>query len=154
MDRLVPDCIRAILKGEKVLIRNPHAIRPWQHVLEPLSGYLTLVQKLYEDGPRYSGAWNFGSDDSDAKPVEWLVRQMCSKWGNKASYTIDQGQHPHEAHYLKLDCSKVKAELGWHPQWNLEKALESIIEWTKAFKEKKDLREICFRQIEDFGNRP
>ncbi len=149
-DRLIPDCVRAILRNENVVIRNPAAIRPWQHVMEPLSGYLTLAQKLCEDGPRYSEAWNFGPDDSDAKPVEWLVRQLCSKWGNNASYTIDRGEHPHEAHYLKLDCSKARAELGWHPRWGLERSVDSIIEWTKAFKEKRDLRETCLQQIEEY----
>jgi CDP-glucose 4,6-dehydratase len=149
-DRLIPDCVRAILNNEKVIIRNPAAIRPWQHVLEPISGYLTLAQRLYEDGPRYSSAWNFGPDDSDAKPVEWLVRQLCGKWGNNASYTTDQGQHPHEAHYLKLDCSKAKTELEWQPKWDLEKALDSIIEWTKVYAAQKDVAAACMRQIEEY----
>ena len=149
-DRLIPDCIRAILINEKVLIRNPAAIRPWQHVLEPLSGYLMLAQKVYEDGLRYSGAWNFGPDDSDAKPVEWLVSQLCSKWGNNASYAIARGNHPHEAHYLKLDCSKVKTELGWHPRWGLEKALNSIVDWTKVYAAQKDVAAACMRQIEEY----
>jgi len=151
-DRLIPDCIRALLKGEKILIRNPHAIRPWQHVLEPLSGYLTLAQKLYENGLRYAEAWNFGPDDSDAKPVEWIVQRMCAKWGGDASYEIDKGEHPHEAHYLKLDCSKAKTEMGWHPRWSLEKAIDSIIDWTKAYKENEDLREKCLKQIEEYSN--
>ncbi len=149
-DRLMPDCVRAILKGERVLIRNPEAIRPWQHVLEPLAGYLLLAQKLYEEGPRYAEAWNFGPDDSDVKTVEWLVDRLSTKWRNNSSYTIDEGKHPHEAHYLKLDCSKARAKLGWHPRWNLEKAIDSIIEWTKAYIEKKDLTEMCLKQIEEY----
>jgi CDP-glucose 4,6-dehydratase len=153
VDRLIPDCIRAVLRNEKVIIRNPEAIRPWQHVLEPLSGYLALGQKLYEDGSRYAEAWNFGPDDSDAKPVEWLVRQLCSKWGNNASYTIDKGQHPHEAHYLKLDCSKAKTVLGWQPKWDLEKALDSIIEWTKIYAAQKDVTAACMKQIEEYWKR-
>jgi CDP-glucose 4,6-dehydratase len=152
-DRLIPDIIRAILDNKKVIIRNPEAIRPWQHVLEPLSGYLALAQKLYEDGPRYSEAWNFGPDDSDAKPVEWLVRQLCSKWGNNVSYTIDQGEHPHEAHYLKLDCSKAKMELGWQPKWDLEMALNSIVEWTKVYAAQKDVAAICRKQIQEYVSR-
>jgi len=149
-DRLVPDCVRAILKNEKVIIRNPQAIRPWQHVLEPLAGYLMLAQKLYEDGPRYSEAWNFGPDDSDAKPVEWLVKELCAKWGNNASYMVDPGKHPHEAHYLKLDCSKAKTAIGWRPLWDLEKAINSIIEWTKTYAGKGDVTAACMRQIEEY----
>lgn len=151
-DRLIPDCIRAIIKGEKIIIRNPNAIRPWQHVLEPLSGYLTLAEKVYEDGPTYSGAWNFGPND-DAKPVEWIVKKLCTKWGYDALYEIDRGEHPHEAHYLKLDCSKAKAELGWHPMWNLEKTIDSIIEWTLSYQENKDLMELCLRQISEYSNK-
>jgi CDP-glucose 4,6-dehydratase len=153
VDRLIPDCVRALLKGEKIVIRNPNAIRPWQHVLEPLSGYLTLAQRLYEYGPRYAEAWNFGPDDSDAKSVEYIVQRICSKWGNNASYEIDKGEHPHEAHYLKLDCSKAKAEFGWKPKWSLEKALDSIIEWTVAYHDGKDLRKVCLDQIEKYHNR-
>lgn len=150
-DRLMPDCVRAILKGEKIEVRNPHSVRPWQHVLEPLSGYLILAQKLYEDGPRYAEAWNFGPDDSDAKPVEWLVDNLCKKWGTGASYMIDKGKHPHEAHYLKLDCSKVRTLLEWRPKLSLEKAVESIAEWTRAYKEGKDVKSICLKQIEEYS---
>jgi len=151
-DRLVPDFIRAILKKDQVIIRNPRATRPWQHVLEPLSGYLLLAQKLVVEGTRFSGGWNFGPDDSDAKPVDWLVERLCAKWGNGASYSLDKGTHPHEAHYLKLDCSKAKNELGWHPQWDLEKAIDSIIEWTKAYTSKKDMAAICREQIEGYSH--
>ena len=150
-DRLIPDCIRALLKGEKVVIRNPKAIRPWQHVLEPLSGYLRLAQKLYEDGPRYAEAWNFGPDDDDAKPVEWLVKKLCEKWGTSASYVIDKEKHPHEAHYLKLDCSKGKLQLGWRPRWDLEKAIDSIEEWTRAYQKGKNLPNVCLGQIEEYS---
>jgi CDP-glucose 4,6-dehydratase len=151
MDRLIPDCVRAILKGEKIIIRNPEAIRPWQHVLEPLSGYLMLAQRLHEEGPRYAEAWNFGPADDDAKPVEWLVKDLCAKWGSEASYLIESGEHPHEAHYLKLDCSKAKSQLGWQPRWDLEKAIDSIVEWTQAYRESKDLRKICLDQIEEYS---
>ncbi len=151
-DRLIPDCLRALLKGENVIIRNPQAIRPWQHVLEPLSGYLKLAQKLCKDGAHFSGAWNFGPNDSDAKPVEWLVKTLCTKWGGGASYAIDKGMHPHEANYLKLDCSKAKRELEWQPLWDLDKAIDSIIEWTVAYKEKKDVGAVCLKQIEAYSN--
>ncbi len=149
-DRLIPDCIRALLKREKIIIRNPQAIRPWQHVLEPLAGYLMLAQKLVLDGPRYAEAWNFGPDDSDAKPVLWLVERLCGKWGDGAAYSLDKGAHPHEAHYLKLDCSKAKSELGWRPLWSLEKAIDNIIAWTHAYKAKEDMTAACLKQIEEY----
>jgi CDP-glucose 4,6-dehydratase len=149
-DRLIPDIIRAILAGEPVKIRNPHAIRPWQHVLEPLSGYLMLAQKLYEDGVRFVDGWNFGPLDEDARPVEWIVRQMCCQWENGASFEIDSGMHPHEANYLKLDCSKAKTELGWQPRWGLEQAIDSIVSWTRVYRDKGDLRSETMRQIEEY----
>ena len=146
-DRLIPDCINALLAGEPVRIRNPHAIRPWQHVLEPLSGYLALAQKLYETGAEYAEGWNFGPSDDDTKPVEWIVDRMCKLWGNNACYEIDAGDHPHEAHYLKLDCSKSRTRLGWQPRWNLEKSLNIIIEWTNVYRSVGDLRHCCLEQI-------
>jgi len=146
-DRLIPDIIRAILAGEPVRIRNPHAIRPWQHVLEPLSGYLLLAQRLYEDGARYAEGWNFGPADDDARPVEWIVQRICRQWGAGARYEIDRGEHPHEAHYLKLDCSKARSGLDWHPRWGLEKALDSIIEWTEHYCSGNDLQKVCLEQI-------
>jgi len=150
-DRLIPDCIRALLKGEKILIRNPHAIRPWQHVLEPLSGYLELAQRLYEEGTRYAEGWNFGPPEEDAKPVEWLVQRLCEKWGGNAGYTIDQGDNPHEAHYLKLDCAKAASLLGWRPRWSLDEAIDRVIEWTKVYREQGDMRAACERQIMQYS---
>jgi CDP-glucose 4,6-dehydratase len=151
IDRLVPDCIRALLVGEAVVIRNPHAIRPWQHVLEPLSGYLLLAKNLYQDGPQYAKAWNFGPDDSEAKPVEWIVNTLCKKWGQNASYQIDKGDHPHEARYLRLDSSRAKAELGWFPRWSLEKAIDRTLDWTQAYKKNEDLRQRCFNEIKEYS---
>ncbi len=151
-DRLIPDCVRSILKGEKIIIRSPQSIRPWQHVLEPLSGYLVLAQKLYENGPRFAGAWNFGPDDEDAKTVEWLVKHLCEKWGRNASYVVDKGPHPHEANYLKLDCSKAKTDLEWHPRWSLDKAIESIVEWMRVYKENGNIMNTCLEQIEEYSN--
>lgn len=150
-DRLVPDCVRSLIRNEKIIVRNPNAIRPWQHVLEPLSGYLVLAHKLYEYGSKYSEAWNFGPDDNDAKPVEWILKKMCEKWGSYSSYQIDQREHPHEAKYLKLDCSKAKSELGWYPRWSLEQALDKVIEWTLAYKKNKDLTKVCLEQIEEYS---
>ncbi len=150
-DRLVPDCVRSILKKEKVIIRNPHAIRPWQHVVEPLSGYLMLAQKLYEDGKRFGGAWNFGPYDNDAKPVEWLVKSLCSQWGPDASFGIDSSKnHPHEAHHLKLDCSKATSELGWRPRWSLDKAIAAVVAWTRTYVQGGDMQEQCLQQIGEY----
>lgn len=149
-DRLIPDCFKALVKGEKIIIRNPIAIRPWQHVLEPLAGYLLLAHRLYDDGANFAEGWNFGPSDSDAKPVEWIVQKMCELWGNRATYEIDKRAHPHEAHYLKLDCSKAKDRLKWQPSWNLEYALTKIIEWVHAYEAKAEMREVCFKQIKEY----
>lgn len=151
-DRLIPDCIRSLLKGQEILIRSPQAIRPWQHVFEPLSGYLTLAQKLFENGPRFAEGWNFGPDDNDCRPVEWIVKRMCLKWGLGSGYKIEGGEHPHEANYLKLDCSKAKARLGWYARWNLEKAIDKVIEWTLAYKKSNDLNKVCLEQIDEYSN--
>jgi CDP-glucose 4,6-dehydratase len=153
-DRLIPDCIKSLLNAQPVLIRNPHAIRPWQHVLEPLCGYIMLAQKLYEDGSKYAEAWNFGPEDTDARPVEWIVQQICQKWSNGASYCIDKGEHPHEACYLKLDCSKAKWHLGWQPRWSLEKALEKIIEWAHVYHNGGDIKQVCLDQIREHTSQP
>ncbi len=146
-DRLIPDFIRAISKGEKLRIRSPYAIRPWQHVLEPLTGYLTLAEKLLTKGQQYAQAWNFGPDDSDAKNVEWITKTICNNWGEGAAYEIDNNPQPHEATYLKLDCSKAKAELGWLPKWNIETTLKSIVSWNKAYLSGENIREISINQI-------
>lgn len=151
LDRLIPDCVRAVLKNEGVLIRNPDAVRPWQHVMEPLSGYLVLAQKLYQYGPRYSGAWNFGPDDNDARSVGWLVKRFYSQWGDNISFAIEKGNHPHEANFLKLDCSKAKAELGWRPRWSLDKAVAAVVAWTQAYKDGRDVRAECLKQIKDYS---
>ncbi len=149
-DRLIPDFIRAISKGEKVKIRSPYAIRPWQHVLEPLTGYLTLAAKLYINGVTYAQGWNFGPDDKDARNVEWIIKTICEYWGKNASYEIDPHPQPHEANYLKLDCSKAKAELNWFPKWNIENILKSIVNWNKAYLEGKDPRSITESQIKNY----
>ena len=149
-DRLIPDMIRAALKGEKVRIRNPRAIRPWQHVLEPLSGYLLLAEKLYMSGPSYGGAWNFGPVAGDAKDVEWIVKRMFGRWTETPGYVIDKGRHPHEAHYLKLNSSKARRELGWRPRWHIGEAIDRIITWTRAYAAKEDMYEVCLGQIREY----
>lgn len=150
-DRLIPDVMRAIILGQPVRIRNPHAIRPWQHVLEPLSGYLLLAQKLYEEGSSCAEAWNFGPNDQDAKPVQWIVENLTQAWGQGASWSLDAGDHPHEAHYLKLDCSKAKARLDWYPRWHLEEALAAIIAWHRAHRDGKDMKAATLDQIRQYG---
>ena len=150
IDRLIPDCVRSLLKGEKILIRNPSAIRPWQYVLEPLAGYLILAQKLYENGALFAEAWNFGPDGADSRPVEWLVKRFCELWGDSADYEVDAASHPHEAQYLKLDCSKAYAKLGWQPCYNLEQSLESIVSWMRDYRDGKFMRDKCLRQIDAY----
>lgn len=150
-DRLVPDILRALESGQAVMIRNPHAIRPWQHVLEPLGGYLLLAQKLYETGIHFAEGWNFGPEDDDAKPVQWIVEQMTQRWSNDARWERDNSTHPHEAHYLKLDCKKSQQRLDWHPKWNLSTALDEIITWHKHYTSGADMKNICIEQIEKFS---
>jgi CDP-glucose 4,6-dehydratase len=150
-DRLIPDIMRAIMQGKPVHIRNPQATRPWQHVLEPLCGYLALAQKLFEEGAAYAEGWNFGPNDEDAEPVQWIVENLTRTWGENASWILDGGDHPHEAHYLKLDCSKAKARLDWHPRWNLQEALDAIIEWQRAYRNEKNMRELTMLQIQTYS---
>jgi CDP-glucose 4,6-dehydratase len=149
-DRIVPDCIKAILANKPIIVRNPHAIRPWQHVLEPLSGYLCLAEKLCKDGPKYAESWNFGPVDRDCKTVGYLVKTICEQWGTKAKYSLAKNKGPHEASFLKLDCSKAHARLGWSPHWNLEKALSATVAWYETYSLKGDVKEMCFKQIDEF----
>jgi CDP-glucose 4,6-dehydratase len=151
-DRLIPDFIRAISKGEEVKIRSPFAIRPWQHVLEPLTGYLILAAKLFTDGAAFAQGWNFGPDDRDAKNVEWIIQSICELWGDSATFEIDNNPQPHEANYLKLDCSKAKSELGWIPKWDIETTLKSIVDWNKAFLAHSNMRSITENQINEYFN--
>ena len=149
-DRLIPDMMRAITQGQPVSIRNPHSIRPWQHVLEPLSGYLLLAQRLYENGPDFAEGWNFGPNDADAKPVQWILEQLTTMWGDGASWKLDGGEHPHEAHYLKLDCSKAKSRLSWQPKWSLAEAIEHICTWHKAQLAGANMQALCLHQIKQY----
>jgi CDP-glucose 4,6-dehydratase len=146
-DRLVPDIMRAVLAGEVVRIRNPNSIRPWQHVLNPLSGYLLLAQALW-DSPDHAGGWNFGTDEQDARPVGWLVERMSELWPGELRWSLDDGPHPHEARYLKLDSSRAKSRLGWRPVVSLDAALESVVDWYRGLDEAQDLRAITLGQIE------
>ncbi len=150
-DRLIPDIIRAIQRKEQVLIRSPHAIRPWQHVLEPLSGYLTLAEHLYEKGVSSAEGWNFGPHDSDAKPVSWIVEHLCAQWPGSQGFQIDTNPQPHEASYLKLDISKAKGKLGWAPRWDLMTALKNIVEWN--IDGSLSYRERTLKQIKSFSEK-
>ena len=150
-DRLIPDILRAFEKSQPVIIRNPYATRPWQHVLEPLSGYLTLAERLCTGGQACAEGWNFGPHDDDARPVQWIVEHMVSSWGNGASWQLDGGEHPHEANYLKLDISKAKARLGWQPRLALPAALEKITAWHHAYLAATDMHEFTMQQIANYA---
>lgn len=149
-DRLVPDILRAFERKDPVVIRNPHATRPWQHVLEPLSGYLVLAERLYSDGPTFAEGWNFGPQDEDARPVQWIVEHMADVWGNDASWRLDNANNPHEANYLKLDISKAKSRLDWQPRWGLSTALKQIVDWHHVWLNKGNVRTACLKQIHQY----
>jgi CDP-glucose 4,6-dehydratase len=151
MDRLLPDCVRAVIKNETVVLRNPNSIRPWQHVLEPLAGYLLLCQKLYGDRHAFAGEWNFGPADESVKTVEWVVKKFLEGWPEGAGYSIDSGAgQPHEAICLSLDCSKSKAFLGWRPVWNIDKAIGMVVEWTRSYIRQESIQKASIEQIEEF----
>lgn len=150
-DRLIADIVRAFSAGETLRIRNPKATRPWQHVLEPLRGYLLLAQQLVQHGVKFSGAWNFGPRYEDAMPVEWIVEHMASRWSNnggtRAVWKIDPGPHPHEAQMLKLDWTKASVELGWNPRLNLAEALDLTLDWYQEVLAGGSARKKCLAQI-------
>ena len=148
-DRLIPDFFRAIESGNKLFIRSPNALRPWQHVLEPLSGYIMLTEKLVSKGDDFAEAWNFGPQKNDAKPVSWVINFLSQKISN-IQWDIDKGKQPHEAKLLLLDSSKAKSKLGWEPRWSLQTVLEKIIEWHQAHKEKKSMGDISISQINSY----
>jgi CDP-glucose 4,6-dehydratase len=149
-DRLVPDILRAVARRQMAKIRRPSAVRPWQHVLEPLSGYLMLARKLVESGPDYAHGWNFGPIDEDARPVSWIADRLTERWGEGASWEGDGASYPHEAQYLKLDCSQARDRLGWRPRLPLTKALEWIVEWHRAHAQGADMRAMCHEQIDRY----
>lgn len=149
-DRLIPDILNAFEIGKAVEIRNPQAIRPWQHVLEPLRGYLTLAERLYNDGPAFAEAWNFGPNDDDAKSVGWIVETLAGLWGPEARWQFDAGEHPHEATYLKLDISKARQRLHWQPALRLTEALQYIVAWSKQRQSGADLRRFTLQQIQHY----
>jgi len=152
-DRLIPDVLRSLENKDVLEIRNPNSIRPWQHVLEPLAGYLILAEKLYLNGCDASGAWNFGPRDEDAKTVKWIVDNLSSKWGTVTDSKMLTGKQPYEAHFLKLDISKAKQQLGWEPKWSLDTALDKIIDWQKAWRAGEDMRRKCLDQISEYNTK-
>jgi CDP-glucose 4,6-dehydratase len=148
-DRLIPDILRSFEKNKPVIIRNPKATRPWQHVLEPLSGYLVLAQNLYQDQKKYAEGWNFGPNEKDVQSVDWILDKMISKWPN-SSWELDNNSSPHEAGFLKLDISKAKSKLGWSPVWELSQTLEKIVIWHQAWLNKEDMQAACLTEIEEY----
>jgi CDP-glucose 4,6-dehydratase len=149
-NRILPDFVRAARRGEPVLVRNPQAVRPWQHVLEPLQGYLLLAERLFEKAGAFAGAWNFGPADADAVSVETIVTSFTRLWGPPAGWTRDAAAHPHEAGFLRLDSSKARAGLGWRPRLGLETALEWTVQWYKAHAQGGDAKQLSLAQIERY----
>jgi CDP-glucose 4,6-dehydratase len=152
-DRLIPDIVRAIEANSVVQIRNPGAIRPWQHVTEPLAGYLLLAERLFTSGSQYAGAWNFGPSIDDTQPVSALVDRFSQKFDSPTPWQIDAGEHPHEAHFLKLDISKAVCDLGYRPRISLGTALDWTAEWYRAYFDGQDMSDVTQRQIDDFSRR-
>ena len=149
-DRLIPDAIKAFEANKPLMIRNPLATRPWQHVLEPLSGYLILAQALYEHGSTFNSGWNFGPRDEDNRSVQEVVELVISNWGDGAHWQKEGSEQPHEANLLKLDCSKARTQLGWIPKWSLETAIQKIVHWQKAFQAKENMQELSLAQINHY----
>lgn len=149
-DRLIPDILRAFEAKTAVIVRNPNSTRPWQHVLEPLSGYLVLAQSLYQSGHAFAEGWNFGPRDEDVEPVAWILNKMAESWGGGASWQLDSETHPHEAKYLKLDISKARTHLHWSPTWNLETTLHKIISWHRAWLANEDMNAYSINEIESY----
>lgn len=147
-DRLLPDLMRALLDGRPARVRNPNAIRPWQHVLNPLSGYLVLAQSICES-PEHARAWNFGPPEEDARPVSWIVRQVSELWPKELLWEEDAGPHPHEARYLKLDSSLARERLGWQPPMSLPRALAATVDWYRELSDGSDMRAVTIGQIEE-----
>ena len=145
-DRLIPDFFRALDAGQTLVIRAPNAVRPWQHVLEPLSGYIALAERLFTDRGAFAEAWNFGPGDGDARPVGWIVERLTVARPG-ASWRLDENPQLHEANYLKLDSSKARAHLGWQPRWNLQAALQKTMEWHQAWRDRRDMNEFTLAQI-------
>lgn len=151
-DRLIPDAIKAFEANGELKIRNPSAIRPWQHVLEPLSGYLMLAEALYKQGTKFNGSWNFGPRNEDAVSVQEVINLLIKNLNVTARWQQSQEMHPHEAYSLKLDCSKAQHYLHWSPHWCLEQAVKNIAQWQHAYQQNQDMRDISLDQIASYQN--
>lgn len=149
-NRIVPDAMRSFAAGETLIVRNPDSIRPWQHVLEPIAGYILLCQQLTLEPVSFTGAWNFGPLNSNAQPVSVLADIMSDAWGEKAAWTTDNSVHPHEAHFLKLDSSKANHYLQWKPVWQLDRSLRETVAWYKAWNNKEDMHQYSLTQIRNY----
>jgi len=150
-DRLMADCVRSLLRQEKIQVRNPQSVRPWQHVLEPLCGYLTLAEKLAVGGPTFAGSWNFGPTEEESKTVEWIVKEMCDMWGAGARYAIGASdQVGHETRSLRLDASKAQLKLRWKPRWSIHQALDKVVKWTKNYQQEANMRQVTLAQIHEY----
>lgn len=150
-DRLIPDFFRSVYDNKKLLIRSPQAVRPWQHVLDPLSGYLLLAEKLVKNGSDFAQAWNFGPEQSSAKSVSWILNKLSKKFAN-FNWEKENTKQEHETNILKLDISKAKSELRWFPKWSLETSLDNTISWYSAFKENEKMQEFSLNQINFYQN--
>ena len=148
-DRIIPDCMRAAVKGEDIIVRNPFSTRPYQHVLEPVYTYLMIAAMQYKDA-KYQSWYNVGPDDQDCFQTGALVDLFCRHWGDGLKWVDKYDGGPHEANFLKLDCSKLKTTFSWKPHWNLEKAIEKVVEWSKAWVAGEDVRPVMDRQIKEF----
>lgn len=151
-DRLIPDILNALSQQQSVEIRNPLSIRPWQHVLEPLSGYILLAEKLFTHGPAFNGPWNFGPNANDEQPVQWIVETLAKKWNGERQWHTTLPEGPHEAKYLKLDCTKTKKKLLWKPKWNLEETLDHIVQWQQSYLLQENVRQLCLNEINEHLN--
>ena len=152
VDRLIPDAIKAFEASRPLMIRNPMATRPWQHVLAPLSGYIVLAQALYRDGPEFASSWNFGPGEEDNRSVQDVVNLIVSQWGQSAKWEKEGSEQPHEAGLLKLDCSKARQQLGWIPKWGIEVAVEKTVSWQKSFQSNANMQEVSLAQINQYMN--
>lgn len=149
-DRIIPDFMAAIKSGRPLYVRNPNAVRPWQHVLEPLSGYLLLAEKLWDEPDAYAQGWNFGPAPDDIRPVRWIVEKLSDYWNDSIKWEVDTSPKPHEANLLVLDSAQARMMLGWRPRWTLEQSLQAVAKWHIAYKQGEPLRDVVLQQIASY----